>query len=614
MHVIGTAGHVDHGKSTLVRKLTGIDPDRFAEEKRRGLTIDLGFAWMTLPSGNEIGVIDVPGHERFIKNMLAGAGGTTICLFVVAANEGWKPQSAEHLAILDVLGTTTGVVALTKVDLIGADSRAAVVADVEQRLRASSLRDAPIVPCSAVTGEGLDALVSQLDRAVTSAEPERDTGRPRLWIDRVFSISGAGTVVTGTLAGGKLATGDEVSIVPSERRARIRGIQSHKKKVDYIEPGNRVALNLAGLERDNTERGEAVVRPHQWPSTRRLHARIHVLDAELAGRTHELREKGAHLLYAGTAETPTRIRLLERDRVPAGESAFAQLDLRDPLPIGPGDRFVLRDAGRVVTLGGGVVLDPSPTLRRTGPDVAAHLARINDAAPAMALRQLVDAEGLVKTEEALFRSGAAREVDLPLELGGYFVSQSKFEEMRSRTIGEVKAFHSSDPLRPGIDREELRAKLGIEEHNLFEQLLASIPDVVSRGRHVSAADHEASLDEDQRAQRDRVLGILEAGGLQPPLTKDISSAEQALLPSLAERGDVVRIGDFYLSSQQAEQVKSTVVHFISENGPASVAQLRDALQTTRKYAVPLCEWLDATGVTRRREDLRVLGPNAAPSG
>lgn len=358
MHVIGTAGHVDHGKSALVERLTGIDPDRFAEEKRRGLTIDLGFAWLTLPSGEEIGLIDVPGHERFIKNMLAGAGGISLCLFVVAANEGWMPQSAEHLAIVDVLGISSGVVALTKADTLDDGDLDLVRVEIEERLAHSSLAGAPIVACSAITGSGIDELVAEIDRVVAAATLPPDEGRPRLWVDRVFTMAGAGTVVTGTLAGGSLSVGDEVEIAPDRRRARIRTIQTHKRDVPAIPPGDRVALNLAGLERQGAARGNAVVRPGQWRPTQRVDALIRVLPRDVSGAEHEVSERGAHLLYVGSAETPIRLKLLETDRVRAGESALAQIFLRDQLPLKRGDRFVLRDAGRVLTFGGGEVLDP----------------------------------------------------------------------------------------------------------------------------------------------------------------------------------------------------------------------------------------------------------------
>ena len=364
MHVIGTAGHVDHGKSALVERLTGIDPDRFAEEKRRGLTIDLGFAWLPLPSGREIGIVDVPGHERFIKNMLAGAGGISICIFVVAANEGWMPQSAEHLSVLEVLGVRHGVIALTKSDTVDEETLEIAIADVREHIDGSSLSSARIVPCSSVTGEGVDELVTAIDELVTSTPPIPDLGRPRLWVDRVFTIAGAGTVVTGTLAGGSFEVGREVEVrgphsTPGrERRARVRAIQSHKKELRRVGPGNRVALNLAGLERSRAERGDAVVDPGRWRSTTRIDAHVRVLPERLTGHDYELTEKGALLLYVGSAETPIRIKLLGTDVVRPGEEAFAQIYLREPLPLSRGDRFVLRDVGRIQTFGGGVVLEP----------------------------------------------------------------------------------------------------------------------------------------------------------------------------------------------------------------------------------------------------------------
>ncbi|HEX2195814.1 MAG TPA: selenocysteine-specific translation elongation factor, partial [Actinomycetota bacterium] len=386
MQVIGTAGHVDHGKSTLVLRLTGIDPDRFAEEKRRGLTIDLGFAWLRLPSGREVGVVDVPGHERFVRNMLAGAGGITVCLFVVAANEGWMPQSAEHLAILDVLGVSSGVVALTKADTVDDETASLAVAEVEDRLAGTSLAGSAIVPCSGTTGAGLEELVGALDAAVASAPAPPDTGAPRLWVDRVFTIAGAGTVVTGTLMRGGLAAGDEVEVAPEGRRARVRAIQTHKKELSHAAPGNRVALNLAGLDRQGAERGDAVVAPGRWRATNRVDAVLRVLPAAVTGSEAALTEKGAHLLYVGSAETPVRIKLLGSPRVRPGESAFAQLHLGHALPLVRGDRFVVRDAGRVLTLGGGEVLDPLPAeARRSDPDRPRLLAELTDAAPGAAL-------------------------------------------------------------------------------------------------------------------------------------------------------------------------------------------------------------------------------------
>jgi selenocysteine-specific elongation factor len=612
VHVIGTAGHVDHGKSALVTRLTGIDPDRLAEEKRRGLTIDLGFAWLTLPSGREVGLVDVPGHERFIKNMLAGAGGISICLFVVAANEGWMPQSAEHLSALDVLGVEHGVVALTKRDLVDDDVLAVAMSEVREHLAYSSLAGARIIPCSAVTGQGIDELLSAIDDVVLSAPPAPDLSRARLWVDRVFTIAGAGTVVTGTLTGGSFKAGEEVEVrgpgpARRDRRARIRTIQSHKKEVSSIGPGNRVALNLSGLDRDRAERGDAVLHEGQWRSTRRFDALLRVLPASLSGREHELTEKGSHLLYVGSAETPVRIKLLDADRIRSGEWGFAQLSPRDPLPLMRGDRFVLRDAGRVTTFGGGRVLDPlADPLRRRDDDRALLLEQLKEAAPPEALRALVDAVGSVGATEALLRSGAA---DVPAgvtRLGGRLFSRAAFQRVASKAGRILEDYHATHPLESGMPRERLRAELTLSPDEL-ESLLSRLSDVVAQGTVVRAAGHRVTLDPEQQRRRNEVIGAVHKGRFAPPLEKELG-AETELVRSLVESGELVRIGDFLLTSANAREARALVRDHISEHGPATVAEIRNLLGTTRKYAVPLCEWLDQTGATRRRGDARILGP------
>jgi selenocysteine-specific elongation factor len=550
VHVVGTAGHIDHGKSALVQRLTGIDPDRFAEEKERGLTIDLGFAWLTLPSGHEIGFIDVPGHERFIKNMLAGAGGISICLFVVAANEGWKPQSSEHLAILDILGVSAGVIVLTKSDTVDAARLAEARSEVSTRVAETSLRSFPIVACSSVTGDGIAELITELDRVVTAAPPIADTGTPRLWVDRVFTIAGAGTVVTGTLTGGSLAVGDTVEIAPEGRVARIRSIQSHKREIETIEPGNRTALNLAGLERQGAARGDAIVRPGMVRNTR-------LVDVELVAAASDrsssgIVEKGAHLLYVGSAEVPVRVKLLGIDSIKPGDAGVAQLTLQDPLPLLAGDRFVLRDAGRMATLGGGRVLDPLPTPTR-GSDVArAEMLRSIVSDPSGRIETLVEHYGTLDSNDALYRTGA-------------------------------------DAVPQGI---------------------ATAGDwLLSRAEAARRAEEDRATETRLDAASTELVGRLHDAGLAPPLTKELGS-DPSLVQRLAAGGQLVRIGDFHISAARAEEVRTKVRTAIAERGPLTVAQIKDLLGTTRKYAVPLCEWLDATGVTVREGDARRLGPKA----
>jgi selenocysteine-specific elongation factor len=612
MHVIGTAGHVDHGKSALVTRLTGIDPDRLAEEKRRGLTIDLGFAWLELPSGREIGLVDVPGHERFIKNMLAGAGSISICLFVVAANEGWMPQSAEHLSALDVLGVSHGVVALTKVDLVDDDMLELARSDVQEHLAHSSLAGAPIVPCSAITGAGIPQLLSAIDDVVRAAPPAPDIGRARLWVDRVFTIAGAGTVVTGTLAGGTFEAGEEVELrgpghARKDRRARIRTIQSHKKEVSTIGPGNRVALNLSGLERDKAERGDAVLHRGRWRSTRRFDALVRVLPASLSGRDHELTEKGSHLLYVGSAETPVGIRLWDGERIRSGDTGFAQLTTADPLPLARGDRFVLRDAGRVVTFGGGEVLDPlaAPLRRRDGSRLEL-LARLRDAASTDALQALVEMSGSIDAAEASLRSGATEVPPQVVPLGGRLFSPAAFEQLRLTARQVLEDYHSDHPLESGMPRERLRAKLSMLP-DVFESFIAKLDDVVAEGTVIRIASHRVVLDSEQQRRRDEISEIVHKGVFAPPLEKELP-ADSQLLRSLVDSGDLVRVGDFLLTRALAQEARRRVRDHIAAHGPMTIAEIRDLLGTTRKYAVPLCEWLDQTGATRRRGDVRVLGP------
>ena len=353
MHTIATAGHVDHGKSSLVLALTGTDPDRFPEEKARGLTIDLGFAFATLPSGTEIAFVDVPGHVRFIKNMLAGVGAVDLALLVVAATEGWMPQTEEHLRILELLGIGHGMVAITKADLVDDETLELAQLEVTEHLEGTSLADAPIVVCDSLSGRGLDDIRATLDEVLARAPATRDSGRPRLWIDRVFAARGAGTVVTGTLTGGSVAVDDELEVGGRGVRVRVRGIESAKRQHPAIGPGNRVALNLAGIDHHDLARGDALVRPGQWATPDVIDAALHVVPGE------QLTRRGRVQVYAGSGEHAATIRILDPER------RFARLRLARRLPLAPGDRLVLRDAGRGRTVAGAEVLDVDP-VRRAG--------------------------------------------------------------------------------------------------------------------------------------------------------------------------------------------------------------------------------------------------------
>ncbi|MXY59230.1 MAG: selenocysteine-specific translation elongation factor, partial [Chloroflexi bacterium] len=351
MYVIGTAGHVDHGKSTLVQALTGIDPDRLAEEKRRGMTIDLGFAWVTLPSGREVSIVDVPGHERFIKNMLAGVGGIDLALLIVAADESVMPQTREHLAILDLLGVRRGLAVITKADLADADILALVQLEVEELLAATTLAGSPVHAVSATTGEGVPELAAAIDAALDETQQRRDVGRPRLPVDRSFAVAGFGTVVTGTLIDGSLEAGQPVEIVPGGVQARIRGLQSHRQKIDAASPGNRVAVNLSGVSAQEIARGGVLTRPGWLRATRAVDVRLHML----SDAPHGIRHNFPATFHAFAAEAPAKVRLLEEDELAPGGEAWAQLWLEEPVAVVRGDHFVLRSAD--ATLGGGTVVD-----------------------------------------------------------------------------------------------------------------------------------------------------------------------------------------------------------------------------------------------------------------
>src|SRR6266536_1242336 len=470
-HVIGTAGHVDHGKSALVLALTGTDPDRLAEEKARGMTIDLGFAWTSLPSGREVGFVDVPGHERFVHNMLAGVGGVDCALFVVDASEGWRPQSTEHLAILDLLGIATGVVALSKVDLVDAATRERVAAEVAARLDGTTLRGAAIVATAAPTGLGLDRLRDALDDALGRVPEPPDRGRPRLAVDRVFSVRGSGTVVTGTLTGGRLISDITAELLPAGQRVRIRALQSHGRPVTRAEPAVRLAVNLAGVATDQIERGDVLVLPDQWAPCRVADCRLRCL----AGAPSPLRARGAYLLYAGAAETAVRLQPLDAYEVWPGEEALVRLHLERPLVLDVLEAVVLRDSGRDETVGGGRVLDPFPQGEAHG--TAARVRRAEELEAREAALAQDDRGALL--ERVLAERGSMAVAELPRLVGTSLEMVDRMlvaaveagRVLRSRTLAwspaareatqkavleAVERHHRDEPLAPGLPAQAAR--------------------------------------------------------------------------------------------------------------------------------------------------------------
>ena len=639
MRVVGTAGHVDHGKSTLVKALTGIDPDRLKEEKERQMTIDLGFAWLTLPSGEQIGMVDVPGHQDFIRNMLAGVGGIDAALLVIAADESVMPQTREHLAILDLLKVPTGVIALTKIDLLDSPEWLELVqAEVMEAVEHTVLDGAPMVPVSALTGQGLDRLCQALD-AVLAQAPERiDRGRPRLPVDRVFSISGFGTVATGTLLDGRLRTGQEVEILPGGLKARVRGLQTHKHKIEVALPGSRVAVNLTGVATEDIERGNVVALPGWLEPTQLVDVRLDYLD----DTSRELHHNQAVEFFSGTAETSAYVRLLgDRSLLPGG-SGWAQLRLMKAIPLVKGDRFIIRQPSPSLTIGGGVIVDALPRRRhrRFRPDVIQRLEMLAHGTPADLLLEMLDRRGAVPARtvaaEAPLPAGTAGQVlaqlvqdgrvfalapgreqagellEAPASSPAYVTSAAGWAGLRNRLAGEVGAFHESSPLRLGMPREMLKSRLNLDTRLFNEAVaravsegsLSATPDELL----IRLPDHAVKFTPGQQAAITQVLArFRQAPYITPSYKEVVAALGDEVTLSLVEGGQLVRVGpEVLLLPETYAQLVSWVRQTIAERGSVNVGQLRDAFGTSRKYALALLEFLDDQHITKRVGDERVL--------
>jgi selenocysteine-specific elongation factor len=621
-HVIGTAGHVDHGKSALIQALTGTDPDRLAEEKARGLTIDLGFAWTTLPSGREVGFVDVPGHERFVHNMLAGVGGIDCALFVVDASEGWRPQSVEHLAILDLLGIGAGVVALTKADLVDRAPLDRVAAEVADRLGGTTLAGAALVPTAAPSGLGVDDLAAALDAALDRLPDPPDRGRPRLPVDRVFTMRGSGTVVTGTLAGGSLRADGEVELLPAGRRARVRGLQSHGRPLAEATPARRLAVNLAGVTTDQVVRGDVLVLPGQWAATTTADCRLRCL----AGAPAPLRGRGAYLVYAGAAETAARLQPLDAAEVRQGTDALVRLHLERPLVLDVFEPVVLRDVGRDETVGGGLVLDPFPPAVVRG--IAARVRRTEEleareATGRAGLLERVLAERGVVPLADLPRLAAIAPDDLAAALAGpgpARVSRTlawtgeAWEAAAVLALAAVERQHRADPSAPGLPAQAVRAAArapGWPAAAGTEAVEALVADgrLVAEGPTLRTPGHGVRLDPAQQALRARVEAALaEAGvGLLGEAALAELGADRKATALLVRLGLLVPIAPGgYLGRSTLEGAVATLRRSFPGGRRFAATEAREALGTTRRTLIPLLEHLDRTGVTVRQGDLRRL--------
>lgn len=656
MSTIGTAGHVDHGKSTLVQALTGIDPDRLAEEKERGMTIDLGFAWLTLPGGREVSIVDVPGHESFIKNMLAGVGGIDAALLVVAADEGVMPQTREHLAILDLLRVSRGVVALTKADLVDEEWLELVREEVTDLLRPTTLADAPLLPVSALTGQGLPELVAALERILAEAEERHNIGRPRLPIDRVFTLSGFGTVVTGTLLDGTFKLGQEVEILPQGLRTRLRGLQTHKQQVEVAQPGSRVALNLANVPRTELARGDVVTLPGQLRATMLFDARLRLLSDAERPLAHNTQVD----LYSGAQEIPARVRLLDCDEVQPGQSAWVQLRLSRPAVVARRDAFILRIPSPSMTIGGGEILDVQPRYhRRFQPHILASLEQLAQGSPeelilaALARRRVTrattgnkSAHGFAGYEltEIIKLCNLSEDVTRQIldtflsagrvrRIGNLWCALSTWEALTAEAVRLVDEQHQRYPLRGGLSKEEWRARLGLAPKiatEVFAVLQAEGRlEVVEGAAPVAGSPYAREgaqrvgglirlpgfvprFTPSQQQQVERLLQLFREQPYTPPgRTEAEALTEPEVVAALIEQGRLVRLGEGVLFLRETyDEALTRLVAYLREHGKITVAEARDILGATRKYILPLLEQMDAQHITRRVGDERFLVPNA----
>ncbi len=618
MYVLGTAGHVDHGKSTLIHALTSIDPDRLPEEKEREMTIDLGFAWMEMPSGREVSIVDVPGHERFIKNMLAGVGGIDLAMLVVAANESVMRQTREHLAILDLLEIRRGMVVITKEDLVDEEMVELVKAEVEDLLAPTTFRDAPMVAVSAYTGKGLDTLKTAIDSMLDTTEPRSDLGRPRLPVDRCFTVAGFGTVVTGTLIDGNLSVGSEVELALTKERCRIRGLQSHRQKLELADPGRRLAANLSGISRSEIQRGEVITLPGWLQTTNILDAQFRVSrDAPRPVRHNE-----GITFHLHTSESNARLRILDKKELRPGEEGWVQIHLSDPVPLVKGDLFVARSAED--TLGGGRVVDPKPRRhRRFIPSVIERLALVHEGGDdtllnavdmwgpcditTLARRANLALDGVttrlaeLESDERVVLLG-----DLASDADSVAYSMAAWQDQTQRASRALTEFHRQHPLRKGVPREEMRSRMSMPQavFNRLSAKLVSDGYMTEEDGVLRLPEHQASLTPALTKQADSYVAALESDPFAPPTDHGIAAE---LLGYLIQDGRVVKVSEEVVFSHKAyRQMVDMVVQHTKAEGSITVAQARNLLGSSRKYVLPLLEHLDQQRVTRRVGDERVL--------
>jgi len=616
--ILGTAGHIDHGKSALVKALTGIDPDRLKEEKERGITIDLGFADLAYPDGLTVGIVDVPGHERLVRNMLAGAGGIDIVLFVIAADEGIMPQSREHLAICNLLKIKSGLIVITKADLVEEDWAKLVSEEIRDFVKGTFLENAEIISVSSRTGKNIDLLKEKIHEVALNVKPKLTKGLFRLPIDRVFTLKGFGTVVTGTAVSGNISVEDAVDILPSNISTKIRGLHSHGKAIKTAYAGQRVAINVSGVEKESLRRGDVVVMPERFSPTKALDATI-----ELLKDSPVLKNKSLVHFHSGTAEVIARIILYDRDELKPGEGCFCQLRLQEPVIAMSGDRYIIRRFSPVETIGGGEILDAYPSKRKksegTG-DLEVFEKGTLDEKIAMKIKKagargipVSMIEGWINADIPSIKDAirSLKEKGTAVQFEDVLLHLSSVDAIKAGINKVLNQFHKQNPLKTGMAKEEVRAQLRVDQ-KIFNSLIGAMKDVVVDKDLLRSASFKVSLSEVDKGTETKIIMMLEQAGFQPPLKDELLTALKMqpkqlddILKLMAKQGSLVRINEtMYVAKPVYEKIITLLKEFFSKKKELTVAEFRDVLNTSRKYALPFLEYLDTQRITMRVGDVR----------
>jgi selenocysteine-specific elongation factor len=627
--ILGTAGHIDHGKTSLIKALTGIDTDRLKEEKERGITIELGFAHLSLPGGQVLGIVDVPGHEKFVKNMVAGATGVDIVALVIAADEGVMPQTREHLEICQLLRVKRGIVVLTKVDMVDQEWLDLVREDVSTFLSSTFLADAPIMEVSAVTSQGLQDLIALLDTMVKEV-PDREAGNFfRLPIDRVFIMKGFGTVVTGTSISGSIKIGDEVTIYPQGLESRIRGIQVHNKEVKEVSAGLRTAINLQGLEKEELERGNVVATKNSLRSTRILDVVFHLLPSA----PRKVKNRSVVRFHTGTAEIISTIVLLDRDELTPGQTCFAEIRLEEPIAVMSHDRYVLRSYSPIRTIGGGEILNALPQKKKRFSESAlAELKVLSTGSLSEVTEQYIAAGQFAGTEEAqlpFLTNASKRKLDEIVRTlqaqrkiiqydkeRSVFIQADYYEKAKEEILETLTRYHQDFPLKVGLLKEELRSKtVGSNNPKLFNFLVNSLTQegvIVQEKELLRLKLHRVTLGQDQEEARRQIEEIYRKSGVQPPYFKEIKekfpgNTATDVLGVMAKDGILIKVKeDLYFHKDVIEELKSRLIGFLKDTGEIDTPQFKEMTNASRKYTIPLLEYFDITQLTMRVGDKRML--------